>query len=84
MGDYESSERERLRTEAYFSTPAGKRKKESLYEKSHRYLEWRIRNQGLVLVTETMAEHKKWQDKHLGICTKIHQDWVASRKKIHK
>ena len=71
--NYEPSRRDKLRAEAYFSTPEGQRRKERYLDEAHQYLERRIRHEGFVPSPEEMAEHEKWRAKHPELYTNPHK-----------
>ena len=71
--NYELTSVRKLRTEAHFSTPEGQRRSERYWDNGHRYLEWRIRNEGYVLPPEMVEEHEKWRAKHPELYTNPHK-----------
>lgn len=70
---YEPSPRDKRWAEAFFATPAGKKRLEEYDEAIHRNIEWRIQHQGYVPPPEYMAEHEKWRARHPELFTNPHK-----------
>ena len=60
---WEPSRRDKLRSEAFASTPYGKACRERRDEATHRSIEEQLQK-GVKFCAEDMAEHEKWREKH--------------------
>lgn len=70
---YEPSPRDKRWCKAQFSTPEGQIRQKRYRDESHRYIEWRIQNEGFVPSPKTMAEHEKWRAEHPELYTNPHK-----------
>ncbi len=62
---YESTRRDKLRAEAFVSTPYGKALSEMWSDRSHAVLEERIqRGEKIAFSAEDLAKHEEWRKKH--------------------
>ena len=62
---WEPSRRDKLRAQAFESTPYGKACVERWHNQAHEYLEKRLQRGDVIKLTpEDAAAHEKWREKH--------------------